>query len=204
MKSWEVSSGRHGARLRGGLGQFPCTSPFLVVIWKKKEIFSMNVDFSEIFTYSNITFAIAILGALLSVYNFTKDIVQNRFKIHIAFREYYRSGGIPRTKRFVFFMNIENCSRTALSISRMQLKRESKVYDFSGVSQRVYSKKEHSPDTFTSVSFPQYIPDMGVIGSHFVVETDADIPNDLSDWELIIMTNRGKKRYKISKLISSK
>ena len=34
----------------------------------------MNVDFSEFFTYSNITFAIAILGALLSVYNLTKDI----------------------------------------------------------------------------------------------------------------------------------
>ena len=30
----------------GGLGQFPCTSPFLVVIWKEKEIFSMNIDFT--------------------------------------------------------------------------------------------------------------------------------------------------------------
>ena len=55
-----------------------------------------------------------------------------------------------------------------------------------------------------SVPLPQFIPGMGVVGSYFMVETAVDTPNDLSDWELIIMTNRGKKRYKISKLTASK
>lgn len=170
----------------------------------------MNVDFSEIFTYSNITFAIAILGALLSVYNFTKDIVQNRFKMHIAFRLYRPCPIRFNHKSFIFLMNIENRSHTALSVSRMQLKHEDKIYDFSGVPERVYTWEHKNGKTVVdricvdSIPLPQYIPGMGIVGSHFVVETDIDTPDDLSDWELIIMTNRGKKRYKISKLISSK
>lgn len=170
----------------------------------------MNVDFSEIFTYSNITFAIAILGALLSVYNFTKDIVQNRFKMHIAFRLYRPCPIRFNHKSFIFLMNIENRSHTALSVSRMQLKHEDKIYDFSGVPERVYTWEHKNGKTVVdricvdSIPLPQYIPGMSIVGSHFVVETDIDTPDDLSDWELIIMTNRGKKRYKISKLISSK
>lgn len=170
----------------------------------------MNVDFSEIFTYSNITFAIAILGALLSVYNFTKDIVQNRFKMHIAFRSYSPCPKRFDHKSFKFLMSIENRSHTALSISRILLKYKDKVYDFECLPQRVYTWEEKSGGVVVdrmridSVPLPQYIPGMGVVGSYFMVETAVDTPDDLSDWELIIMTNRGKKRYKILKLISSK
>lgn len=102
----------------------------------------MNVDFSEIFTYSNITFAIAILGALLSVYNFTKDIVQNRFKMHIAFRSYKPCPIRFNHKSFRFLMSIENRSHTALSISRILLKHQDKVYDFNCLPQRVYTWEE--------------------------------------------------------------
>lgn len=170
----------------------------------------MDIDFSEIFTYSNITFAIAILGALLSVYNFTKDIVQNRFKIHIAFRSYSPCPIRFNHKSFRFFMSIENRSHTALSVSRMQLKHKDKVYDFSDVPERVYIWEHKKGETVVdricvdSVPLPQYIPGMGVVGSYFMVETAVDTPDDLSDWELIIMTNRGKKRYKILKLTASK
>ena len=158
----------------------------------------MNVDFSEFFTYSNITFAIAILGALLSVYNLTKDILQNRFKIRF------------NHKSFRFLMSIENRSHTALSISRILLKHQDKVYDFNCLPQRVYTWEEKNGGKVVdrmridSVPLPQFIPGMGVVGSYFMVETAVDTPNDLSDWELIIMTNRGKKRYKISKLTASK
>ncbi|WP_417079448.1 hypothetical protein [Hominenteromicrobium sp.] len=170
----------------------------------------MNVDFSEIFTYSNITFAIAILGALLSVYNFTKDIVQNRFKMHIAFRSYKPCPIRFNHKSFRFLMSIENRSHTALSISRILLKHQDKVYDFNCLPQRVYTWEEKNGEDVVdrmridSVPLPQYIPGMGVVGSYFMVEAAVDTPNDLSDWELIIMTNRGKKRYKISKLTASK
>ena len=90
------------------------------------------------------------------------------------------------------------------------MKHQDKVYDFNCLPQRVYTWEEKNGEDVVdrmridSVPLPQYIPGMGVVGSYFMVEAAVDTPNDLSDWELIIMTNRGKKRYKISKLTASK
>lgn len=158
----------------------------------------------NLFTKENITFIIAILGFGLSVYNFTKDIIQNRFKIDLKLKAYVPVEYYSETQ-FMFKMCIENKSKLPVSISRIILHINSESFDFDSVPHPAYSNIQRTGKKITNeihiqtISVPQTIPGLGILGDFFYVITNPNILPELPNNAVIeIITNRGNKKFLIS------
>lgn len=167
-------------------------------------IFNNSSDYiNQISAYDKITLFIAIIGCLLSLYNFIKDIAMNRSRLSISFKKatlLKPYNGNP----IVFRMMIENCSRLPISISRMFLSCEDAFIEFEWVPENIFhaetlqSGKIINSNTYSSVSFPINIPGLGAAGGFFNLYTyDTNIHTKFYNrhLELILHTNRGKKRF---------
>lgn len=149
-----------------------------------------------------ITFFIALIGFLLSLYNFIWALIHNRVKLRVAYKNHLCGNG--ENGFLIVMMNIENLSRLPLSVSRMFLNIGDDTYEFSSMPQFVYERTRKCGDEVYdkvithSVELPQFIPALGVCGGFFHVVgeiTNKRLMNE--NTSITIWTTRGKRTYKI-------
>lgn len=155
---------------------------------------------SSLFTKDNITFAIALFGALGTL----MTLYQNRFSIVLTYRSHLL---LPSSKLGIIFFNflIENKSQSPVSITRLFIS----IDDISGefLHEKHYvSSHTHSSgndiiknETYT-IPLPAKLEGLGAIGGYFLLQ----IPQHISEQKLksskvtvTVVTNRGKAEFVI-------
>lgn len=164
-------------------------------------------DFQDLLSPDNITFVIAILGFVLSVYNFVHERSQNRMKLHVVYKNHSISEIRGRENELTISLAFENLVEKPISISRIFLNINSKTYEFYWVPQFVYLADCKSGDTkldeikIHTVDIPFEINGYGVVGGFFFVSTDKKL-NDKqlheSTTSITLFSNKGKRTYPIS------
>ena len=161
----------------------------------------MIINFSK----ENITFLIAVIGFFLSVLNFIKNIMENRFKLKLEFKSAGIQNKFPNNPIY-FEMLMENCSRLPVSIARIFLKIGSEQFEFDWKEHEIYcdkviqNQKIVTTKTHYSSTLPHTIEGLGIWGRFFYVKTNETFHFDSflkNNNTLILYTNRGKKKLKL-------
>lgn len=159
----------------------------------------------NILTKENITFFIALISFLLSLFNFISILIANRKHIKLTYKIHHECPTFNEHPIF-FELIIENLSKLDISVSRMFLIVGEVSYEFSSLPEFVYETTQRTGSTITdrktyySNSLPQTIKGLGVLGGFFWVNTcNAFNYNNLytSDVSLCLYTNRGKSTFPI-------
>ncbi len=150
----------------------------------------------------------ALAGFLISIINSIYLISINTFNINLIQKSYAFCENEYKHPAYFEFA-IENNSRLQLSLSRMFLYVNDRKFEFKWEKERIGRTEFKSGDRLIegystySLTLPQSIPGLGVIGGFFYVETDKSI----TEREFInskvyveICTNRGNKKFKIDPL----
>lgn len=155
-----------------------------------------------------ITFIIAVAGFLLSLFNLGYTLWKDWFHIEVILKGY---GIRPDLRSVIVKMSIENHSRQPVSISRILLKINGSIYEFESVPSPVYDwvkkqgKEVVDKISVRTITIPQKIEGLGVLGDYFYVEIERSEDQQFydSDAQLEIYTNRGKKSFSYRKLADS-
>ena len=146
----------------------------------------------------NITFLIAVIGFLLSLWNFLKELWYNRSKINIRFKNQAPIISLG-DKCLRIELSIENKSRIPISISRMFLVYKDIEYEFEWIPRLVvydHIKEQnniHDIMKNCTLALPTTIPGLGVYGGYFIAVINEDFYSDIkNDYFLKIQTNRKK------------
>ncbi len=161
--------------------------------------------FKSLLTRDNITLAIAIIGMLLSIYNFVHGCLQNRMKISVIYKNHH----LTKTdcKSINISLCLENLVKEPIAISRMFLNINSESYEFFWVPQFIYYADYKDKDEILdviklhSVTLPARLEGNGVLGGFFFVDVKKPITNDeLADanTSITIHSNKGIKTYTIA------
>lgn len=158
------------------------------------------------FTRDNITLALAILGSILSTFNFVKNLITNRKRLSVNFDR--ATILLCRTNHPILFrMIIENKSRLPICVSRMFLECNGKKFEFEWVPEYVHHAAEKqgkqilTHNEHLSTGFPSIAQGLGAIGGFFFLYTDKDYTGDdlvKHPVQLILNTNRGKKKIPLN------
>ena len=87
---------------------------------------------------SNITFAIAIIGFVISLYNFFRAMWDRRCAVTVEYISHNCTLGHMGHTQFIIRMNIQNQTSASLCISRMFLVYENQTYEFAFPAQQVW------------------------------------------------------------------
>ena len=151
-----------------------------------------------------ITFIIAVLSFVLSVYNFLHSLFINRSNLKLIYKSHSYCNFAPEYT-IIFNLVFENKSRLDISISRLFLKVNESIYEFDsepnwvGEKTRSTGNKITDKITLHSLEIPQTISGLGAIGGYFWVDTYKKIKfNKYNQVTIIAYTNRGKFKYPIN------
>lgn len=155
-------------------------------------------------TNDQITFIIAVISFILSVYNFLYSLFINRSNLKIIYKSHIFCDNIPECP-IIFNLILENKSRLDISISRLFLKVNDCIYEFDSEPNWIGEKTQRTGNKITdkitlhSLEIPQTIPGLGAVGGSFWVNTSNNFKFNKSDQVTIIThTNRGKFKYTIN------
>lgn len=161
--------------------------------------------FSELFTRSNITFAIAVFGFLLSLYNFFHEKLQNRMELNVTYKNHFISE--HDNMGITMSLSFENLVANQISISRIFLSINDEKYDFYWIPKFVYRSalqtngKVFDEINIHTIPLPFQIDGYGVVGGFFFVKVPYHITNEIllnSDTSLVVHSNKGIKSYNIT------
>lgn len=153
-------------------------------------------------TKENITFAIAVLSFTLSLWNFSKDIWNNRSKISLQCKS-CTTGKIGSRNIIYFQFSIENKSRLSISISRMFFVVNDIQYEFNWIPELIFkgthttAQKVTDEEHIYSEKIPHTIDGLGVWGGFFSIITPCILSNQEllnSNTYILFFTNRGVKK----------
>ena len=159
--------------------------------------------FLDLLTKDNITLLIAVFGFGLSLFNFFKDLWDNRSKLKMV----YRSCQVPNNEvdAVRFELSFENGSRLPIAVSRIFFVRDNKKFEFQWLPEPVYFQNTENKDHETtgisfqySPSIPHTIEGLGAWGGTFYVPLSEHLNYKTllnSDAEIIAHTNRGIKTF---------
>lgn len=148
---------------------------------------------------------ISIMGFALSIFNLCYLLITNCFKIKFISKSYAFCSNLHKHPIFFEFA-IENHSRIPVSLSRMFLIVNGISYEFQwekeeiGYSNRNQGEKILANNSFYSISLPQIIPGMGIVGGFFLVNTDDELTEEnflKSTVFVVVHTGRGKRKFKL-------
>ncbi len=148
---------------------------------------------------------ISIMGFALSVFNLCYLLITNCFKIKLIAKSYAFCSNLENHPIFFEFA-IENHSRIPVSISRMFLIVNGIYYEFQwekeeiGYSNHTQGNKVLSSNYFYSITLPQFVSGMGVVGGFFFVNTDNELTKENflhSNVFVELHTGRGKRKFKL-------
>lgn len=159
----------------------------------------------HVITKDNVTFMIAVLGFLLSVYNFVHDRLQSSMRLSVSYKNHHITS--HDEQGINISLCIENLVKEPIAISRMYLTLNSEKYEFFWVPQIIYHADLRQKDKVLdeiklhSVALPCRLEGNGVIGGFFYVKlgkhiTDQELEN--SESFITIYSNKGIKSYPIT------
>ena len=157
------------------------------------------------FTKENISFSIAVIGFILSLYNFFKSIWRNRSKIRFRCKSCHI--GKTEQRNLVYFQfAFENCSQLPISISRIFLHINEDQCEFNWVPEFILKRERLRGDNviekkeYYSEQIPHTIDGLGIWGGFFCASLPYEINHSRflqSRKKIVLYTNRGKKRLKL-------
>ena len=152
---------------------------------------------------SNITFAIAIIGFVISLYNFFRAMWDRRCAFTVEYISHNCTLGRMGHTQFIIRMNIQNQTSASLCIVRMFLVYENQTYEFVFPAQQVWEFTSTHGKTVTnkkeifSQEMPFSIHGHGVQGAYFVAYLPETLRKELKKsckFKIVIQTKNKKKQ----------
>lgn len=161
--------------------------------------------FSSLLTKENVTFLVAVLGFMLSLYNFFSELLQNRMNLRVTYKNHHIS--VHDNEGITISLSIENRVKIPLSISRAFLNINEESLEFYWIPQFVFRATQstkgtiHDEINIHTTTLPAHIEGYGVIGGFFYVKSPKTITNEellASKTSITIYSNKGVKTYPIT------
>lgn len=158
----------------------------------------------SLLTIDNITFIIAVIGFILSLYNFFHERLQNRMKLHLTYKSHFISE--HDNSGVTISIAIENLVANPISISRMFLNINEVKIEFHWMPQFVFHSTIssnniiHDEIKVHTIAIPFTIEGYGVVGGFFYTKHPQTISNEIlqsSQTSITIHSNKGIKTYPI-------
>lgn len=155
---------------------------------------------------SNITFAIAIAGFVMSIYNFFRAMWDRRCAFKVEYISHNCTLEHMGHTQFIIRMNIQNLTSASLCIVRMFLIYENQTYEFVFPAQQVWEftsthgkTVDRKPEVL-SQKMPFSIAGHGVQGAYFVAYLPENLKKELKQsckFKIVIQTKNKKKSFSI-------
>lgn len=158
----------------------------------------------SLLTKENITFLIAVIGFLLSLYNFFRELLHNRMLLRVVYKNHLISEhdhcGITIS------LSIENKTKIPISISRAFLNIGENSLEFYWIPQLVFRATHSGKNAIYdevnvhTITLPARIEGYGIIGGFFFCKSPTPICNEdllSSKTSITINSNKGIKTYPI-------
>lgn len=156
----------------------------------------------SLLTRENISFVIAVIGCMLSVYNFVHEKLQNQMKINITYKNHFIAE--HDHKSITISLAFENLVKNPISISRIYLCVDNEKYDFYWIPQFVLRATQRTNGqvfdeiNVHSIPLPFTIEGYGVVGGFFFTKAPQSIYDlENTDTSLLVYSNKGIKKYPI-------
>lgn len=156
----------------------------------------------SLLTRENISLVIAVIGFILSVYNFVHEKMQNRMKINITYKNHFIAE--HDHKSITISLAFENLVKNPISISRIYLCVDDKKYDFYWIPQFVLRATQQTNGQVIdeinvhSIPLPFTIEGYGVVGGFFFTKAPQSIYTlESANTSLLVYSNKGSKKYPI-------
>ena len=156
----------------------------------------------SLLTRENISLVIAVIGFILSVYNFVHEKMQNRMKINIPYKNHFIAE--HDHKSITISLAFENLVKNPISISRIYLCVDDKKYDFYWIPQFVLRATQQTNGQVIdeinvhSIPLPFTIEGYGVVGGFFFTKAPQSIYTlESANTSLLVYSNKGIKKYPI-------
>lgn len=155
-------------------------------------------------TKENITFAIAVFGFILSIYNFVHEKNQNKMKLQVIYKNHFITA--HDSQGITLSLSFENLVANPISISRIYLCINNEKYDFYWTPQFVFRNTQQCNGEVLdeinvhTIPLPFKIEGYGVVGGFFFTKASHNITNEqllASKTSLIVHSNKGKNTYEI-------
>lgn len=154
------------------------------------------------FIKAHYTFIFALVGFLLSVYNFLREWLQSRNRINLIYRCHWTTD--RHSTKLIFHLMLENKSKNDVSISRMFLVTEKEKIEFLYPPSSVLEFEERNrhgeikANVINTVAIPFTINGLGVVGGYFKVRVSSECAKNYlnsGNAKILVHTNRGKKMF---------
>lgn len=156
----------------------------------------------SLLTRENISLVIAVIGFILSVYNFVHEKMQNQMKINITYKNHFIAE--HDHKSITISLAFENLVKNPISISRIYLCVDDKKYDFYWIPQFVLRATQQTNGQVIdeinvhSIPLPFIIEGYGVVGGFFFTKAPQSIYTlESANTSLLVYSNKGIKKYPI-------
>lgn len=153
-----------------------------------------------------ITFAIAVISFLMSIWNFVETRLQSRVNLAVSCKDFLYVDFLD-TKPLFIGLTISNKSRLQISISRLFINLDGNSYEFSWIpmpifNARITQNSELRGETYiNSLVPPLNLSALSSISGYFAISSHGKINTNSicnSDVEIKLYTNRGIKSYTVS------
>lgn len=153
----------------------------------------------DLITKENITFMIAVVGCLLSIWNFFETRYHNHVHLELVYKAHFYGMDV-----FLLQMAFENHSRLPICVSRIFIEISSYSFEFNWIPETVLEITQTTGKTITdeikirSLTPPIKIEALGIVGGILVANFSENIISEIlntSSCNLLLYTNRGIKRF---------
>ena len=153
----------------------------------------------------NVTFFIAVVGLLMSIYNFVKAMWDSRFGIGVTYISHWSR--ISRNNKGVMTMRLlfENKSSRPFTVTRIFLDYDGKRYEFLFPAQKVWEFEKTrngviiEQSNVMSRELPFNVEGYGAVGGYFVVALPPDVAQDFArDKQILLTVHTNHKKKQVS------
>ena len=157
----------------------------------------------------NITFFIAVIGFLLSIWNFFEPKIKNRCNLQIECKDFITASHLTRESKMPMYLSltINNKSTLPISISRMFLTINQQTFEFTWIPQIVHQSRLTCRDTILDSTvvkthpFPVHIPSLNLVSGYFCTFVNESFTDDIllrASCSITLHTSRGVKTYNLN------
>lgn len=154
----------------------------------------------------SITFFIALIGFLLSLWNFFDPMVKNRCNLQVDCKDFITASHLERDEKMPIYLSlsINNKSSLPISISRLFITINHQTFEFTWIPQVVHQAQLTCKDVILDSTIvktypiPVQIPSLNLISGYFCAFIDTSFSDEIllqSRCSITLHTNRGVKTY---------